>query len=1123
MSLTPAMVAELLRAEGQRDPRVLTLATFVSLAARIEPALVRAIRTSLISTGDAGVEADFWFSRFVEASDAAAAVLIPEVATALRQRLANEASTHDLEVLWEILSSLHAGSPPALQSEEMLAYLSIRPTPEDRIRISDEVHRLRRALVGEQGRELAEWLTDAIRRFPSDARLTLAGEALGRAVASLTRSTATLRHFLRTSAEGEPPRPIDATERAIIGLRALPHGLELSSPPVGGALELPVPKTNPPIIDVAWPTDEGWETDRHAIADRSTQVVPVPFGVVWRLSTLAGEEISVRSDIGRTKPVLWVTWYPTDGKQYVDVIHQTGDLLWDLEWNRPSRSSVFHATLIIADSIGDLLLAYEALEVREKRYVLVSLRGWVAAIDGEIEPNLRRLNEAAQDFAGRLNEGYFARELRAALLVREQQLALGWLRRRHAPARLGATVHAAGTSFGVYTEVAERVELCLFDENGVEKRIDMDLAENFNWVAHEGGVGEGQRYGYRVHGPWDPATGELCNPAKLLLDPYALAVEGEVKWAEAVFPYHFHDPETSRNDLDSGPFVPKSVVTASAFDWEDDAPPRTPLQDTIIYEAHVKGLTMRHPGVPKALRGTYPGLAHPAVVEYLQHLGVTAIELMPVHQFIHANHLLERGLRNYWGYDSINYFAPHNEYASVAGDQVTEFKTMVKALHAAGLEVFLDVVYNHTAEGNHLGPVLSFKGIDNKTYYRTILGERYYMDYTGTGNSLNMRHPQVLRLIMDSLRYWVLEMHVDGFRFDLAATLARELHDVDRLSSFFTTIQQDPVISQVKLIAEPWDVGEGGYQVGNFPTQWSEWNGKYRDVVRDFWRGAHYPIDDFATRLMGSSDLYAASGRRPYASINFVTAHDGFTLRDLVSYNEKHNEANGERNHDGEDDNRSWNSGVEGPTDDPSVNELRSRQQRNFLTTLFVSQGIPMLLGGDEIGRTQRGNNNAYQQDNPISWVDWAAADGELLEFTRRLIAFRRQHIMFRRPRWFTGRSRNTEVPDVAWFTDRGPMNDDDWSQQSRTALGMFLNGRAGAVVDPRGEELVDDTFFIIFNSSEQDVSFRLPARPFPSAWSRVLDTAEGFLDERNTVARLIAVSAHSAVVLVARDDEGGG
>jgi isoamylase len=666
------------------------------------------------------------------------------------------------------------------------------------------------------------------------------------------------------------------------------------------------------------------------------------------------------------------------------------------------------------------------------------------------------------------------------------------------PYPLGATYDGAGTNFSLFSDVAEKVELCLFDGQGNETRIELPEVTALCWHGYLHNVIPGQRYGFRVHGPWNPEQGQRCNPAKLLLDPYAKAIEGEVQWNEAVFPYHFDDPEGSKNDLDSAPFMPKCVVINPFFDWGNDRPPRVPMHESVIYEMHVKGFTKRHPGVPEELRGTYAGLAFPAAIDHLKRLGVTAVELLPVHQFVHDSLLQERGLRNYWGYNSIAYLAPHNEYAAAGGSigqQVQEFKQMVKILHQEGIEVILDVVYNHTAEGNHMGPVLSLKGIDNAAYYRLVPGsERYYMDYTGTGNSLNMRHPHVLQLIMDSLRYWVLDMHVDGFRFDLAATLARELHDVDRLSAFFDIIQQDPVISQVKLIAEPWDVGEGGYQVGNFPPLWSEWNGKYRDTVRDYWRGEDQTLGDFAYRFTGSPDLYATTGRRPSASINFITAHDGFTLRDLVSYNDKHNEANGEENKDGESHNRSWNGGAEGPTDDPGTNALRGRQQRNFLATLFLSQGIPMLLGGDEMGRTQGGNNNAYCQDNEISWIDWENVDRDLLEYTSRLIAFRREHPVFRRRRWFLGtRIHGEGVRDLGWFRPDGElMGDEDWQKGFARSLGVFLNGDAIASLDARGDRVVDDSFYVLFNAHHEGLSFRLPNRPdWGERWVQVLNTGE--------------------------------
>jgi isoamylase len=670
------------------------------------------------------------------------------------------------------------------------------------------------------------------------------------------------------------------------------------------------------------------------------------------------------------------------------------------------------------------------------------------------------------------------------------------------PYPLGATFDGVGTNFSVFSELAERVELCLFDEEGRQTQVDLPESTALCWHGYLPDVKPGQRYGYRVHGPWNPDQGHWCNPAKLLLDPYAKAVEGLWEWNEAIFPYHFNNPEGSKNDLDSAPVAAKCIVINPFFDWANDRRPNTPWHRTVVYETHVKGFTKTLNDIPEDLRGTYAGMAHPVAVKYLQQLGITAVELLPVHQFVQDSTLAGKGLRNYWGYNSIGYLAPHNEYArSQRGDQVQEFKHLVKTMHEANIEVILDVVYNHTAEGNQLGPLLSFKGIDNPAYYRLMAdNRRYYMDYTGTGNTLNMRHPHVLQLIMDSLRYWVLEMHVDGFRFDLAATLARELHDVDRLSSFFDLIQQDPVVSQVKLIAEPWDVGEGGYQVGNFPPLWSEWNGKYRDIVRDFWRGTDRTLAEFAYRFTGSSDLYQGTARRPSASINFITAHDGFTLRDLVSYNEKHNEANGEDNRDGESHNRSWNSGAEGPTDNGEVNALRSRQLRNFLTTLMLSQGVPMLLGGDEIGRTQRGNNNAYCQDNEISWYDWSNANRDLLQFTQRLIRFRHRHPVFCRRRWFQGRPiHGSQVSDIGWFTTGGvEMSEDDWQAGFAKSLGVFLNGRAIQTRNERGEQIVDDSFYIMFNTHHEPLGFKLPEAKWGERWIEVLDTnaPEDALDE---------------------------
>jgi isoamylase len=661
------------------------------------------------------------------------------------------------------------------------------------------------------------------------------------------------------------------------------------------------------------------------------------------------------------------------------------------------------------------------------------------------------------------------------------------------PFPLGATWDGQGTNFSLFTENAERVVLCLFDDNGVETRVELPERTAFNWHAYVAGVVPGQRYGYRVYGPHAPNEGHRFNPAKLLIDPYAKAIDGEVDWKRAnIFPYAWNG--TEEDDLepdleDDAAAVPKSVVVDPGFDWEDDEPPRIPWSDTIIYETHVKGFTKLHPELPEHLRGTYAGLASDEAVGYLASLGVTAVELLPVHHFIDEHHLIAKGLRNYWGYSSIGYFAPHAAYSATGrrGEQVREFKGMVKALHRAGIEVILDVVYNHTGEGNHLGPMLSFRGIDNASYYRLVPDDpRHYLDFTGTGNSFNPVHPSVLRLIMDSLRYWVLDCHIDGFRFDLASALAREFYEVDRLAAFFDTIHQDPVLSQVKLIAEPWDLGPGGYQVGNFPVLWTEWNGRYRDQLRDFWRG-HGHGAELSRRMSGSADLYQDDGRRPFASINFVTCHDGFTLRDLVTYEEKRNEANLEDNRDGTDDNRSWNCGVEGPSDDPEVLALRAKQQRNLLVTLLLSIGVPMLLGGDERGRTQKGNNNAYCQDNELSWLDWSLDEdeAELLELTRKLIAFRKAHPVFRRVWFLTGeQAMGSGLPDAWWFRRDGRrMTRRDWELPECRALGVFLNGHEIRRRTIEGDLVTDDSFLLVLNASAEEVAFQLPARRFGRAW----------------------------------------
>jgi isoamylase len=669
------------------------------------------------------------------------------------------------------------------------------------------------------------------------------------------------------------------------------------------------------------------------------------------------------------------------------------------------------------------------------------------------------------------------------------------------PFPLGATWDGTGTNFSLFTENATRVELCLFDERDRETRVDLTERTAFNWHGYLPGVGPGQRYAFRVDGAWDPGAGHRFNPHKLLIDPYAKALEGPVLWdAGNVLPYEpdGEDADLVRDETDDADAIPKAIVIDPAFDWEGDRPPATPWNETLIYEVHVKGFSKRHPGVREDLRGTYAGLASDEAIAHLRSLGVTAVELLPVHHNADEMHLVGLGLSNYWGYSSIGFLAPHAMYAATGrtGEQVREFKGMVKALHRAGIEVILDVVYNHTAEGNHMGPMLSFKGIDNLSYYRCSPEDpRYYVDFTGTGNSLNPVHPSVLRLIMDSLRYWVLEMHVDGFRFDLASALAREFWEVNRLSAFFDVIHQDPVLSQVKLIAEPWDVGPGGYQVGNFPVLWTEWNGLYRDEMRDFWRGQSNGVAGFASRLTGSSDLYQNDGRHPFASINFITAHDGFTLRDLVSYNDKHNEANLEDNRDGTDDNRSWNCGAEGPTDDPGIRTLRLRQQRNLLTTLLLSQGVPMLLGGDEMGRTQGGNNNGYCQDNEISWFDWELDEDQrgLLAFTRRLIEIRRAHPVFHRRDFFGGGDGDgSGLPDIRWFrADGREMSRRDWRNPELRNLGVFLNGEELPNPGPGGEPVVDDSFVLLVNASHEDVQFRLPARRFGNRWRQVLSTAD--------------------------------
>ncbi len=692
------------------------------------------------------------------------------------------------------------------------------------------------------------------------------------------------------------------------------------------------------------------------------------------------------------------------------------------------------------------------------------------------------------------------------------------------PYPLGATFDGSGTNFALFSEVAEAVELCLFDGGGRERRIAMTERDAFVWHVYLPRVGPGQRYGYRVHGPYDPPSGRRCNPAKLLVDPYAKAIEGQPDADPSLYGYRFDDAQRS-NDDDSARHTMKSVVVNPFFDWGNDRHPTRPYHESLVYEAHVKGMTRTHPDIPREIRGTYAALGHPVMVDHFTQLGVTAVELMPVHQFVQDSHLIDQGLSNYWGYNTIGFLAPHNAYSSSGqrGQQVQEFKAMVKSLHGAGIEVILDVVYNHTAEGNHLGPTLGFRGIDNAAYYRLVDSDRsHYFDTTGTGNSLLMRHPHVLQLIMDSLRYWVLDMHVDGFRFDLAATLARQFHEVDRLSAFFDLVQQDPVISQVKLIAEPWDVGDGGYQVGGFPPLWSEWNGKYRDCVRDFWRGDPRSLGEFAFRLTGSSDLYQDDGRLPFASINFVTAHDGFTLHDLVSYNDKHNEANGEGNRDGESDNRSWNCGVEGPTDDPDVVALREKQKRNFIATLLLSQGVPMLLHGDELGRTQLGNNNVYCQDNELSWISWRDARHHwaLTHFTAAVAKLRHEQPVFRRRRFFLGASvRGSEdTHDIAWFSPTGmPMREEDWVSGEFLSLGVFLNGEAIGELDSRGQRVRGDSFLLLFNAHWDDQEFLLPDTDFGQLWEVALDTASPVIVDRAPYKATTDLTVEGRSLLVLR------
>lgn len=696
---------------------------------------------------------------------------------------------------------------------------------------------------------------------------------------------------------------------------------------------------------------------------------------------------------------------------------------------------------------------------------------------------------------------------------------------------LGATFDGAGVNFALFSRVAQKVELCLFDEQDNETRIEVTEQNSFVWHIYVPGIQPGQRYGYRVYGPYDPASGHRCNPNKLLLDPYAKAIEGNIDGDESLYSYWFNDPDnlSDMNDLDSAPHTMKAAVINPYFDWGADRHPDIPYHDSIIYEAHVRGMTNLNQRVPAEIRGTYAGLAYPSVIEYLKKLGVTAIELMPIHQFINDSFLQQKGLSNYWGYNTIGFFAPHNAYSSTGqrGEQVNEFKSMVKAYHEAGMEVILDVVYNHTAEGNHMGPTLSLKGIDNHSYYRLVDGdEAHYFDTTGTGNSLLMRSPHALQLITDSLRYWVTEMHVDGFRFDLAATLARQFQEVDKLSAFFDIVQQDPVISRVKLIAEPWDLGSGGYQVGGFPPNWSEWNGRYRDCVRDFWRSQPSTLPEFTSRFMGSSDLYQANGRRPVASVNFVTAHDGFTMNDLVSYNEKHNQANGEDNRDGESNNRSWNCGVEGPTKIRDVVELRQRQMRNMFATLLFSQGIPMICGGDEVCRTQLGNNNAYCQDNELSWTHWDfdEAQKDMCRFVSKLTHLRLEHPVLHRRRFFTGREEGdgpSDLPQVEWFDHTGAIMDlEAWGNTHAFSIMIYLNGSDIPECDWYGNTMVDNDFILIFNAHYEPIMFTLPDERYGKKWRLIVDTHNPKGPELNYEAGFSITAQSRSFLMLISDDK---
>jgi glycogen operon protein len=966
-----------------------------SLAVRVQPELLRALRIEVAPNRTAADEADLWWSDAVSSRSSQAISFSIEANRILRAELTSRyaATANAVSTAWETIDKLHRDEPPTLRLEEQIAWIALSDPGSARERIEAELAQAVRAWVQSRREGLADWWPGAWARLPDIARSTTMAEQL---------SVLTSRVLGPDAVQDLLVTPATFDERLAAGLRSVPdldvgvlrdHGvLTLGEVDRARGLAISVPATNPPMLDLEWDGGEDGQPGREVLA--------------------VGPDSVVTRRVGSGKVRL-----------------------------RTARGVVY-----------------------------------------DVPPQTSQVISARRPTT------------------------------RH-PA-LGAVADSGGTSFALFSHVADAVDLCIFNSGDEEVRSTMTRTTGDVWHCYLPGVGPGTRYGFRVHGPYDPSLGLRCDPTKLLLDPYAKAVDGPLRWGPALYSHQFDSPG-QLNREDSAPFVPKSVVIDPHFDWGNDRPPGHPYHRTVIYEAHVKGMTMLHPALPEEIRGTYAGIAHPAIIEHLTSLGVTAIELMPTHQFNQDSWAIDRGLRNYWGYDTIAFLAPHNEYSSTGslGQQVAEFKSMVRALHLAGIEVILDVVYNHTSEGHHLGPTLGLRGIDNEAYYRLLDSDKaQYFDTTGTGNSLLMRSPTVLQLIMDSLRYWVTEMHVDGFRFDQASALARQFHDVDRLSSFFDLIQQDPVVSRVKLIAEPWDAGDGGYQVGKFPALWTEWNDKYRNTMRDFWRGESQTRGEFASRLVGSSDLYQDDGRRPLASINFITAHDGFTLHDLVSHNEKHNEANGEDNRDGETENRSWNCGTEGETDDPEVLALRLRQSRNFLATLLLSQGIPLILHGDELGRTQRGNNNTWCQDNELSWIDWARGDSGLLAFTRSLIEFRSSHPIFRRRRYFTGDLTSHEIPDITWLrADGAELQDADWSDGSGGTLGVFLNGKAITESGMYGEPIADDSFLLLFNGTHLDAEMTLP-KQFGSRWRTVVDTATGLVSERGPVH-----AARPSVALVPR------